>query len=58
MVATVIGGTQAHAIVIVMIAAGIDGDLLSISRTGQAGDSNNRENCIANDLGHFDFSFV
>ncbi|TPO01010.1 hypothetical protein FJ980_22525 [Mesorhizobium sp. B1-1-5] len=57
MVAAVVRA-QTHGIVIVMVAARIEGRLLSISRTSKAGDSNNGENCIANNLGHFDFSSV
>jgi hypothetical protein len=38
-----------------MIAARIDGRLLSVSRSRQTGDSNNCENYIAKDLGHLDF---
>lgn len=53
MVAAVVGA-QAHAIVIVMVAARIGGRLLGVSRSRQTGDSNNCENCIAKDLGHLD----
>lgn len=55
---TAVVRAQAHGIVIVMVAARIEGRLLSISRTSKASDSNNGENCIANNLGHFDFSYV
>ncbi|CDX31823.1 exported hypothetical protein [Mesorhizobium plurifarium] len=54
MMAAVISA-QANTIIIVVVAARIDGRLLGISRTGQAGDSNNCKNCIAKELGHFVF---